>query len=163
MHTILLASLCFAGFSFMLNCAVQLTLEERQDETLYSLILESKVLQAILVFISASYFISNGVSIDTWLVIGLLSWVLATHLMLGMTLNDPRSGMLGAVFAIISGLLIALGTAQASLITVDWVLSSQYGYALCGITLISLSAFLWWSSIGQLIRNFGNNSNDDLF
>jgi len=163
MHTVLLAALCFAGFSFMLNCAVQLTLEEREGETLYSLMLESKILQAILVFVSASYFISNGVSVDTWLIIGLLGWILATHLMLGMTLANTRSGMLGSAFTIVSLGLILLGTLQALLITVDWLLSAYYGYAICGLVLIAITALLWWRSIGELIQGFGQNSNDDLF
>ncbi len=162
MHTILLASLCFAGFSFMLNCAVQLTVEEREGETLYSLILESKILQAILIFVAASYFIANGVSIDMWLVIGLLGWVLITHLMIGMTLANGQ-GILGSVFTIVSGVLMIFGTLQALLITLDWIFSSHYTYAACGFMLICISGLLWWGSIGQLIRNFGQNSNPDLF
>ncbi len=163
MHTILLASLCFAGFSFMLNCAVQLTIEEQADETLYSLILESKILQAILIFLSASYFISNGVSIDMWLLIGLLAWVLATHLIVGMCLNNHHTGLSASVFSIISGGLIILGSLQALIITINWMLSADYLYGLSGMLLIVLTGLLWWPSAPQLIQNFGQNSNDDLF
>ncbi len=163
MHTILLAALCFAGFSFMLNCAVQLTVEEGEGDTLYALILESKILQAILIFVSASYFISNGISIDMWLIIGLLGWILATHLILGMTLAQSETGLLNSVFIIVSSALIILGTLQALLITIEWSLSTQYGYAACGMILICIAGSLWWRSIGELIQNFGQNSNDDLF
>ncbi len=163
MHTILLAALCFAGFSFMLNCAVQLTVEKREGETLYSLVLESKILQAIMIFVSASYFISNGISIDMWLTIGLLGWILATHLIVGMSLNNTNTGLLSSVFVLISCTLIIVGTAQALLITVDWILTAQYAYAGCGIVLIAISGLLWWGSVGQLIQNFGQNSDDDLF
>ena len=163
LHTILLAALCFAGFSFMLNCAVQLTVEKREGETLYSLILESKILQAILIFVSASYFIANGISVDMWLVIGLLGWILATHLILGMTLASTRSGILGPAFATVSAALVVLGTLQAVLITANWLLSAHYVYAGCGIVLIMITGLLWWRSIGQLIQSFGQNSNQDLF
>jgi hypothetical protein len=163
MHTILLAALCFAGFSFMLNCAVQLTVEKRDQENLLSLVIESKILQAILIFVSASYFISNGISVDIWLVIGLLAWILASHLVVGMTLNTVKANVQSAVFAIVSVALIVFGTLQALLISLNWALSAQYLYALCGLALIAVSGLLWWRSIPQLIQNFGQNNNDDLF
>ncbi|MFT6406914.1 MAG: hypothetical protein ACJAQ6_000324 [Arenicella sp.] len=163
MHTVLLAALCFAGFSFMLNCAVQLTVEERQKQNIYWLLVESKILQAILIFVAASYFISNGISIDIWLVIGLLGWMLATHLMLGMSLSEERSGLQSSAFTIVSGALIVIGSLQAVLITFNWLSSAYYGYALCGMALIVISSLLWWRSIPQLIQNFDQNSSDDLF
>ena len=163
MHTVLLAALCFAGFSFMLNCTVQLTVEEGEEESLYSLILESKILQAILIFLSASYFIANGISVDMWLLIGLLGWILATHLIVGMSLNTSHSGVLNSALTMISLALISIGTLQSLLITIDWILTNQYIHAFSGAALLVISALLWWSSIGQLIKNFGKNSNDDLF
>ena len=163
MHTVLLAALCFAGFSFMLNCTVQLTVEEGEEESLYSLILESKILQAILIFLSASYFIANGISVDMWLLIGLLGWILATHLIVGMSLNTSHSGVLNSALTMISLALISIGTLQSLLITIDWILTNQYIHAFSGASLLVISALLWWSSIGQLIKNFGKNSNDDLF
>lgn len=162
-QTILLAALCFAGFSFMLNCAVQLTVEERQQQNLYSVVVESKMLQAILIFVAASYFISNGVSIDMWLVIGLLGWVLATHLMLGMSLSENNSGVQKSVFILVSAILVITGLLQALLITYNWLTSVYYAHAACGIVLIVISSLLWWRSIPQLIQSFGQNSNDDLF
>jgi hypothetical protein len=163
MHTILLASLCFAGFSFMLNCAVQLTVEARDNKNLYALVVESKILQAIFIFVAASYFISNGISIDIWLVIGILGWVLATHLMLGMSLSQTKSSPQNSVFTIVSGALIVIGSLQTIMITFNWLVMAYYAYALFGLVLLAIALLLWWRSIPQLIQNFAHNSSDDLF
>jgi hypothetical protein len=163
MNTILLASLCFAGFSFMLNCAVQLTVEESNKKNLYSLVVESKILQAILIFVAASYFISNGISIDIWLVIGMLGWILATHLMLGMSLSQTNTGVQNSVFSIISVVLIVVGSLQTIMITFNWLAMAYYAYAACGLMLIIIALLLWCRSIPQLMQNFTRNSSDDLF
>ena len=162
MHTVLLAALCFAGFSFMLNCAVQLNVEESEHENIYSLVIESKILQAILIFVLASYFISNGISIDVWLIIGLMGWILVTHLIIGMSLT-PIPSVSRSIMSLISGSLILVGTIQAILISTTWIGSANYAYAACSILLICISTSLWWRSIPQLIQNFGQNSNNDLF
>lgn len=162
MHTILLAALCFAGFSFMLNCAVQLNVEESEKESVYALVIESKILQAVLIFLFSCYFISNGISLDTWLLIGILGWILATHLLTGMTLAAD-AGLTRSVMSMVSGILILVGTCQVLIIGIGWILSAEYVYALLAITLITVSALLWWRSIPKLIQHFGQNSSVDLF
>ena len=162
MHTILLAALCFAGFSFMLNCAVQLNVEESDRESIYSLVIESKILQAILIFVLASYFISKGISIDAWLIIGLLGWILATHLIIGMSLAAPAN-LARTILSLVSISLIVVGLTQAAIISFTWITSAYYAYALCSLLLICVSVILWLPSTRQLIQNFGQNSNNDLF
>lgn len=163
LHTILLAALCFTGFSFMLNGANQLTLEERENETLYSLVLESKILQAILIFVSACYFIGEGFSIDTWLIIGILAWVLVTHLILGMTFSDEKPSMQRNLLAVIGLSSIIVGSAQLSYFLIHWSLSEQYFFAGTATLLLLISALLWWRSVPTLLQSFGQNSNTDLF
>lgn len=163
MNTILLAALCFAGFSFMLNCAVQLTVEESNTQNIYSLVVESKILQAITIFVSASYFISNGISIDIWLIIGILGWILAAHLMLGMSLKQAKTGKQNSVFSLTSGVLIVLGLLQTIIISLNWLAMAYYTYAASGLLLISIACLLWWRSVPQLIKNFTQKPSNDLF
>ena len=163
LHTILLAALCFTGFSFMLNGAHQLTLEEREKETIFSLILESKILQAILIFVSACYFIGEGFSIDIWLVIGMLAWILTTHLILGMTLSDDQPSVQRSLLAVIGLVSIVTGSAQLIYFLVHWALSTQYFYSGCAALLFLISALLWWRTMPTLLKSFGQNSNADLF
>lgn len=159
MHTVLLAALCFTGFSFMLTCADQLTLEERENETIFSVFLESKVLQAIAIFLASAYFITNGINLNIWLLIGMLGWVLVTHLMIGMTLDVVNSAK-RTIFTAVCLILLILGAIQAAVITIHWALNAQIAYAIIATLLIILTCLLWWQSVQTLIKGL-NSSNDD--
>ena len=163
MHTILLAALCFTGLSFMLNCASQLTLEERENETIISLLIESKLLQAVGTFIAAMYFIGNGISINVWLLIGMLAWVLVTHLIIGMTLAMTKPGVQKSIFVMIAALLIIIGALQSLSLCILWVLDGDIAYSISSALIIITAAILWVPSIPQLIQSFDKNSNEDLF
>ncbi|RBP52770.1 hypothetical protein [Arenicella xantha] len=162
MHTLLLAALCFTGFSFMLMCANQLTLEEREEQTAISVILEAKVLQAILIFLSSAYFISRGISVDVWLIIGMLGWSLTTHLMMGMTLSQASSGRRKA-FSVISLSLAVLGGLQVGAITLSWILASHYFHTTAAIVLLLCVTALWWRPIIAIISGFRTSADEALF
>ena len=162
LHTILLAALCYTGFSFMLTCADQLSLEEREKETIFSVILESKVLQAIAIFLASAYFITNGISLNTWILIGMLGWVLVTHLMLGMTL-DVVDSTKRTIFAAVCLVLLVLGTVQAVAIAIYWALNAQIAYAIIAKVLIILTCLLWVKSVQTLVKGINSSSNDPIF
>ena len=162
MHTLLLAALCFTGFSFMLMCADQLSLEERESETLLSLVLEAKVPQAILIFIAAAYFIAHGISLQVWLLIGMLGWVLFTHLMLGMTLAQSPSGR-RKIYAGVCGLLITAGYAQAILVVLYWALAGQFVFVGCALAILACATLLWPKAIRELLTAFQSAPEEQLF
>lgn len=161
-HNLLLAALCFTGFSFMLMCADQLTLEEREKETIFSLVLQAKVLQAILIFLSSAFFISQGINLNIWLLIGMLGWVLVTHLMLGMTLSMPHSGK-RIVFSIVCFILLALGAVQTIAIGIHWTSHQQITYALIVAVLVILTCLLWWRSVLEVVQGFRASSEEPIF
>lgn len=163
MRTILLAALCFTGLSFMLNCASQLTLEEREQETIMSLLLESKLLQAIGTYLASMYFIGNGISINIWLIIGILAWVLVTHLVIGMTLAMSSDGAQKSIYTLILMALIFIGVLQTISLTIHWIIHSKLIYAAGAILILLIVTVLWAPNVKQLIQNFGRNSSKDLF
>lgn len=163
MHTILLAALCFTGLSFMLNCASQLTLEERETQTILSLLIESKLPQAAGTFITAMYFIGNGISINMWLLIGMLAWMLVTHLIIGMTLSMGEFGAQKSTYTVISAILVIVGGFQVIILCISWVLGAQIVYAISAASALIIACSLWAAPISQLIQSFGQNSNEDLF
>ena len=163
MHTILLAALCFTGLSFMLNCASQLSLEERENETVISLLIESKLLQALGTYIAAVYFIGNGISVNMWLLIGMLAWILVTHLIIGMTLSMTQSGAQKNIAIIIIALLIVIGTLQTLSLCIIWLFELKIAYGISAGLLLIIAALLWAKTIPQFIQGFGKNSNEDLF
>jgi len=161
-HTLLLAALCFTGFSFMLTCADQLTLEERAVETIFSVLVEAKILQAILIFLSSAFFITNGINLNTWLLIGMLGWILLTHLMVGMTLDMPASGR-RTLFSVICLILLILGGTQTVCVGIYWALNTQIIYLSIAAFLLILACLLWLESLPKLIKRLGANSQDAIF
>jgi len=162
-HTTLLAALCFTGFSFMLTCADQLSLEESEKESLLSVLVESKILQAVLIFVSSVYFISHGISLNMWLLVGILGWILVTHLMIGMTLEMANLQLKRTVFNVICFCLLIAGSIQTSIIIVRWATNWQLLYASTASILLILVALLWSPSVLKILRDFNDNNNDRVF
>ncbi len=145
LHTVLLAALCFTGFSFLLMCANQLTLEEADKETVFSLVVEAKLPQAIGIFIASAYFIGNGITIDAWFLIGMLAWVLFCHLAIGLSLAQEN----GAIFAIATMVIVAIGAFQTIVLAISWVIESRYWLTSASIIILLLAAYLW---LGDLLK-----------
>lgn len=157
-HTILLAALCFAGFSFLLMCADQLTVEEAEKETMWSLVIESKVLQAIVIFILSAYLISHGISLDVWLLIGMLGWVLFTHLIIGLCLHSDNTGL----FPMVALLIMIAGYVQAGYVMFQWALSGKLILLGCAGAILLLTTFLWFPSLKQLRRQIDPQEDEPL-
>ncbi len=163
LHTIVLTALCVTGFSFMMNCANQLSLEESEKDTLFSLILESKLPQAILVFASSCYLIEYGVGVDIWLLIGILAWVLSCHLGLGMSLAKHKSAWSADLWKYLSVVLILFGALQIIWLIINWIAREEFVFAICSSLILVLSTALWWQDLIKLLRDSGSANETELF
>ncbi len=158
LHTILLAALCFTGFSFLLMCANQLTLEEAETETIWSLVVEAKIPQAIGIFVLSTYFIGNGISINSWLLIGLLAWVLFMHLCIGMCLKSDKHFLPSLITF---GLLI-FGTLQTLALCWNWFNNEHYGLLILALTVLVASYLLWANDLKRLLKKLKQNEKSSL-
>ena len=163
LHTILLTALCFAGFSFMMNCANQLSLEENEKETVSSLILASKLPQAILIFISTCYFIEHGVSVDVWIMIGLLAWALICHLALGLSLVQQGRQLSVLAWKSISLALIATGLIQIVLLVIRWFGNNQVVIATFTLVIALTCLTLWHKDLISILKNKADSDDQALF
>ena len=148
LHTVLLAALCFTGFSFLLTCANQLSLEEADQETVASLVIEAKIPQAIGVFLASAYFIGNGIGIRDWAFIGLLAWFLFCHLTLGMRLHGKNK-----IHSAITLLVIALGCFQAILIIIAGLINGHYIFSGLFASVLLIAVYLWTRDIKDTLKN----------
>lgn len=156
LHTVLLASLCFTGFSFLLMCANQLTLEESDKESVWSLVVEAKIPQAIGIFVLSAYFIGNGISINAWLLIGVLAWVLFVHLCIGMCLRYSKSGLFSAITI---GLLV-FGTLQILALSWQWLMSENYLLLAMILIILVVSYALWAKDLKPLVKKLTQSEKD---
>jgi len=98
-----------------------------------------------------------------WLLIGALAWILATQLMLGMTLTDTEPSIQRNLLSLVTLILLLIGSVQLMYVIVHWFFSGAYLYVACASLLFLITALLWWRSLPELFRSFGQNSNPDLF
>ena len=155
LHTGLLAALCFTGFSFLLMCANQLTLEEAENESLFSIIVQAKIPQAIGIFVASCYFIGNGISIQFWMMIGLLAWFLFCHLLVGMNLQKTNQVNIICCLAI-----IGIGLGQAALMVVTWFASAQYLFGALFLLVSATAIALWIRDIKTIVQSLGKQEKD---
>ncbi len=157
LHTILLAALCFTGFSFLLMCANQLTVEEADTETVFSLVIEAKILQAIGIFIVSAYFIGNGISINVWLLIGILAWVLFSHLAIGMCLASD----VNPAYSVLTILIAVAGILQTIAVTITWLAEGNYLLPIFSFIILAMTIFLWMPDAMKLFKAAGKDEKPD--
>ena len=163
LHTILLTGLCFAGFGFMMNCANQLTLEERQKETVFSIILESKLPQAILIFVSTCYLIEFGVSINIWILIGILAWALFCHFALGICLAQKGRQISILAWKMLTLVIILIGAIQTVFLIFNWLNQGHFIVAACALLVALSCCALWVKDIPSVISGSRQTDEQALF
>lgn len=157
LHTILLAALCFTGFSFLLMCANQLTLEEADTETVFSIIIEAKIPQAIGIFLVSAYFIDTGISLYVWLLIGVLAWVLFCQLIISMCLDSKQ----GILFPLMTLLVVIIGLFQSVMLLINWFSTGEYGLSLLLIIILASALSLWLPDLPALIKKISREEKSD--
>jgi len=168
-HTILLASLCLTGFSFMLMCSSQLSLEDAEKETLLSVLVRSKAPQAILIFLLSAYFIGNGVRLNTWLIIGMLAWVLVTHLSIGLATQSvpdkaPNStNIVNRPLAMFCISLVIIGSLQTIWLCIAWAIDGVWLYCAISALLLMIAGRFWLSSLISLSQSLKQGTSKNLF
>ena len=169
-HTIIMAGLCIAGLSFLRVCVKALSLTQNTithrvgDSTSISqMIIQSRVLPVFATFIASSYLIVEGISIDVWLLIGILSWIIVIQLITSMTVSMKDASLARSVYGGQCIILIGLGGLQTLGVSIQWFAAQQYLYAASGFSLLLIGAYLWWSPVRAVVVGFGKTENKTLF
>ena len=162
-HTILLASLCLTGFSCMLMCSSQLSLEDAEKETLVSVFVRSKTPQALLIFLLSAYFIGNGIHLNTWLLIGLLAWFLVSHLCISLAMQSQQTNNTNKGLTLFCLCLAGLGGLQTLYLIVTWSLDSIWHYAALSAILLLLVIRLWFRSLIALAKSMKQQKSEQIF
>ena len=152
LNTILLASLCLTGFSVMLMCATQLSLEDTERERFYSVLIRTKTPQAVLVFVLSAYFIDRDIRIDVWLLIGVLAWVLVSHLVIAIALELNKKTQGEPMFSVFAMSLVALGLLQATWLAIYWALDELWVNTALVSLIVVIALRLWTRPLLTLIQ-----------
>jgi len=167
LYNILLTGIIFCGFALLLNILSKLI--QLNDNTNHELeprikqLCRSNATQGIIIYIASCLFINTGISIELWLVIGMLAWLLICSLMLEYALDNEHNEnnnkvQNGFLFA-----LIASGSLQILWNLVGWVTSSNYIYALMAGLILILAIKSWKNQLPELLNTFKKTNDEKLF
>jgi len=170
MHTAIMAGLCIAGLSFLRVCIKALSLTENEDiqpdgnkQSFVVVLVKSKLLQGAAAFLASNYFIAHNISINIWLIIGMLSWVVVMQLIIAMTQAMQEPSVARLVYGAQCLILVTLGAIQTTWTSVNWALNQQPIYAGIGFSLLALGVVLWRSPLYEIVTRFGKVENKRLF
>ena len=156
-HTVIMACMCIAGISFSMMCVSRFKItrhSKENDNSLYAVLMNAKLPQAIIIFVLTCFFIAYGVSITTWLIVGMLSWALIVHLMQAITLEMPSDARSRLLYGAICLALMAVGSLQVLTLIVSWF-SDQHFIAGCVALTILISVWvLWWQGARDIASRF---------
>jgi hypothetical protein len=170
MHTAIMSGLCIVGLSFLRVCINALSLAENtngppaaEPESLIRVIIKSKLLQGTAAFLASCYFIANSISIDIWLTVGIISWVIVMQLLIAMTVAMQEASFARLVYGTQCLILVALGAIQTIWTSVAWLLNQQLVFTALGFTLLCIGSWLWWSPLLEIVKRFNRTENKRLF
>lgn len=170
MHTAIMAGLCVAGLSFLRVCIKALSLSQdseyeqnsRTGKLLYALE-TSRLAQILCAFVLSSYLIVNGISVQVWLLLGILSWLIVMQLIVAMTYSMNKPSVARLVYGGQCLILVGLGIVQSLTVIIYWLLAGQITLSITGIFLLVTGTLLWWRPISEIIGRFGRSDETRLF
>ena len=170
MHTAIMAGLSIAGLSFLRVCIKALTLSQdsEYDENsragkLFYVLETSKLAQILAAFALSSYLIVNGISVQFWILLGILSWLVVMQLIVAMTYGMTKPTFARLVYGGQCLILVALGVVQSLYLSFSWLRSGETAFAVAGLFLVVTGILLWWQAIREIIRRFGKSDESKLF
>lgn len=170
-YSLFISGLAFCGFALALNLLTHLgETQAEQHPSVVDRLSHSNTVRAGIIYITSSLLISNGISINLWLVIGMLAWLMVSNKMvinsLSFSHHNTQHDSHNKSQLIQNGLslfFILLGSIQVIWTTVNWVISEQWGYASVGCIILCLAILLWKNQIMPLIGVFKQKNTDKLF
>ena len=150
--TLFLVGLSITGFSFLVACTQRLGLDWSAVKGTDR---KSSVAQALVAFLVTCFFISRGIDIEFWVILGVLAWILITHQIVGacLAVKNLQPGSSNGLFATVMALaLVVLGSLQCIALSVYLYLSGLWLVGLVLIALLLIGTVLWWRGCIELVE-----------
>ena len=170
-YSLFIAGLSFAGFALFLNVTAKLsssmTANKEQTNSIINQLQKSNIVPAIIIYLISNYLIQNGISIDLWIIVGMLAWLLVTNIIVDNTLayqGDKHSDNRNQIAqSIVSMIFIVFGSLQTILTALRWANNQQWGFTIVAIIILLIALLIWKNQITPLIRASETDKSPELF
>jgi len=163
LNTLLICGLSCIGFCSVLlitSALTQLADVSDNDDSLISYIGHAQNTQTALLSIFSLLFIHHGVSINTWLLLGVIAWLL---LCVHISRNAINSSTNQRVFIVFSIAMIGIGLLQTGILITYWLLQQQVPAVLMLATILVIGMILLYPDCKKIISLLKNQKEKALF
>jgi len=165
-YTLFMSGLAFVGFALLIQLMHRLrwfSYEPDEDDSLIENLIDSNIPHAIAVYFLSCFLISKGITIDLWLMIGMLAWLLVCNAVLENTISYKEQNVVQHLQGGLCAALVAIGAIQVLWTGVLWVLAGNWFFATVTVLILLLSVLLWHRRVVILIKRFRSIQAESLF
>ena len=169
-HTVFMAGASFIALALLLRCFRQLSFNhtatkpnhQAPAEIKYSeWLLESRLLQAIVIYILSCFFISHGISIDLWLIGAMLAWFILLQYLFSLVL--AVESVFDLFYNSLCLALLVLGLVQIIFISLHWWQTQQYLFVAAAVILLVTGLRTWFKPVQEMLNQFRMLKDSKLF
>lgn len=170
-HTVFMSGACFIGLSALMFCFSRLqagSVNAKPAANLWELVVHKKLVQAGLIYLLVCYFLNYGITLNLWILAGVLAWFLVTQIVLQVALDKTDSGSTARtkqsdrpqpslstqIYTALSLLLLVGGLAQTVMVAMRWFQQGSIVLAILISLLLLLCLVLWASPLKRLVLSF---------
>lgn len=168
LQTSIMATICIFGLSMALLSTHYLLIysaneDQSEVKSLSQLIFRSSFSQATLIFLTALYLSNQGISLNLWLILGLLSWFLVVQMLINTDIEGTQKSTVGAERVNNSLCLgiILIGLIQAIWLVITWSFTGQFLWVVPILMVLIAAAVLWKKAILDMLQRLTNSQEDD--
>ncbi|MBX2847906.1 MAG: hypothetical protein KTR16_06290 [Acidiferrobacterales bacterium] len=174
-YSLFVCGLAYVGFALLLNVIARLAnprggssnTDKRQNNSILGQLHQTKVIPAILIYLISSYLIQRGISMQLWILVGMLAWFLVTDRLIENTLsyvdNNPKNKRNQKSQSVVSLLFLVLGALQIGLTALRWFDEDQVIFACVAVVILVLAVAAWKNAPVPLIAVFKDHKAPELF
>ena len=169
LQTSVMATVCIFGLSMaLLSIHYLLIYSANEDQSaaksLTQLIFRSSFSQATLIFLTALYLSNQGISLNVWLILGLLSWFLVVQMLINTDIEGVQKTTRSAerINNSLCLLIIPMGVFQAVWLIISWSADREFFWVIASLLILAAAVLLWQQAITNMVnRLFSNEDNSD--
>jgi len=164
LQTSVMTTICIIGVSMaLLSIHYLLIYSANEDQSevrsLTQLVFRSSFSQAALIFLTALYLSNQGISLNLWLILGMLSWFLVVQMLINTDIEGTQKSTINAqrINDILCLTIILIGLLQTLWLIVFWAIAGQLLWVAATLLILGAATLIWKSEILKVVQRLMSN------
>jgi len=133
--------------------------DQSEVRSLTQLVFRSSFSQAALIFLTALYLSNQGISLNLWLILGMLSWFLVVQMLINTDIEGTQKSTINAqrINDILCLTIILIGLLQTLWLIVFWAIAGQLLWVAATLLILGAATLIWKSEILKVVQRLMSN------